>query len=173
MPWRTPHLGDRDGLLLHGLMDRHAVVFSHLHGREKRPSDPARGSRAVLAGMLQHDHFQVPALCQASGRTWVPSHPGDKCMGLTLLSLLSRCGNRLGDVQLLPSYPIVTGKGLNTSLQVRGGFCCPGIEGHNPCPESTRCPPPFRHHLTLSASPCQIHRYRRPRHQPGPWLRPP
>lgn len=90
----TAHLGERDGLLLHGLMDCHAVVFSHLHGGEKRPSDPGEGgAEQWQKESYSSNHSRVLTPCWANGRNWVISNPGDNYVGLALLSPLSRCGN--------------------------------------------------------------------------------
>lgn len=77
-PGEGAHLGDRDGLLLHGLVDCHTVILSHLCGREECPPDPGEGAGAQRQQeILQELLFLNPHSVPANGRNQVTSSRGD------------------------------------------------------------------------------------------------
>ena len=122
-PGEGTHLGDRDGLLLHGLVDCHTVILSHLCGREGCPPDPDEGAGAQQQQKtLQELMFLNPHSVPANGRNQVTSSRGDKVWAW-LISPLSR----FGEVYYVP---VVMG-GL---YLIKGGFC-----HSDPQPTAARC----------------------------------
>lgn len=83
------------------------------------------------------NHSQVATPCQANGRNRVTANPGDNYVGLALLSPLSTCETGWERLSYSPWLPNSDSQGLNTRLQVRGGFCCPSARAPRPLGATT------------------------------------